>query len=177
MCKRLVEEGTGFGFQIKVIADLVARKQFRYRLDSYNYKYCVESSSNKIYSNIFKHCENAVRERYGHKGKLNADAYFTNANVKVEFEARLGAKAKEIIDRLISQVAPLDETTDIILYAQNASRWKIKFGEVTEQYKGDGKKFVEAILQLGKLNERNPSIENIFLKRPSLSPKTTKKHR
>lgn len=171
---KFIEEGTNFDEQIAIVADLAARKQFRYRLNSQNYKYCIESSANEIYSNIFKHCENAVRDYYGHKRKLNADAYFTNAEVKTEFETRIGAKVKEIIAAGILQIPLPDEATDIELYAQNANRWKIKFDELTTNYKNDGKKFVQDILQLGKLNGKNPSVENIFFEASKFIAKTDK---
>jgi hypothetical protein len=80
--KKFDEEGTIFDEQIAIMADLVARKQFRYRLNSHNYKYCIESFTAEVHSNIFKRCENSVREYYGNKNKLNADAYFTNSEVK-----------------------------------------------------------------------------------------------
>jgi TerB-C domain len=171
---KLVEEETNFDDQLAPLADFVARKQFRYRFNSQNYRYCVEAFPNEIYSNIFKHCENAVRECYGHKRKLNADAYFTNAEVKTEFETRIGTKVKEIIAGLISHVALPDEATEIELYAQSANRWKIKFGELMGNYKNDGKQFIDDILQLGKLNRKNPSVENIFFEASKFIAKTDK---
>ena len=174
LCGKFIEEDTNFDEQIAVVADLVARKQFRYRLNSQNYKYCIESSANEIYSNIFKHCENAVREHYGHKRKLNADAYFTNAEVKTEFETRIGTKVKEIIALGILQVPLPDEATDIELYAQNSTRWKIKFDELTANYINDGQKFVQDVLKLGKLNRKNPSVENIFFEASKFIAKTDK---
>jgi hypothetical protein len=171
---KFIEEGTSFEEQIAIVVDLLARKQFRYRFNSQNYNYCIESSANEIYSNIFKHCENAVREYYGHKRKLNADAYFTNTEVKTEFETRISVRVKEIIGEGILQITLPDKATDIELYAQNANRWKIRFGELTANYKNDGKKFVENVLQLGKLNRRNPSIENIFFEASKFIAKTDK---
>lgn len=171
---KCVEEETNFDEHIAAVADLVARKQFRYRLNSQNYKYCIESTPNEIYSNIFKHCENAVRQHYEHKRKLNADAYFTNTEVKAEFETRIGAKVKEIIAGLVLHIALPDEATEIELYSQNANRWKIKFGELTATYKNDTKQFVESILLLGKLNGKNPSVENIFFEASKFIAKTDK---
>lgn len=160
--KSFIEEGTTFKEQISVLTDLIARKQFRYRLNSQNYKYSIESSAGEIYLSIFKYCENAVRETYGHKRKLNADGYFTNPEVKNEFETRIGIKILEIIAAELPRVAAPDEATEIELYAQNPTRWKIKFGKLTANFKHDGNQFVDEVLQLGKLNKKNPSVENIF---------------
>jgi TerB-C domain len=160
--KSFIEEGTSFKEQILFLTDLIARKQFRYRLNSQNYKYSIESSAGEIYLSIFKYCENAVRETYGHKRKLNADGYFTNSEVKNEFETRIGIKILEIIASELPRVAAPDEATEIELYAQNPTRWKIKFEKLTANFKHNGKQFVDDVLQLGKLNKRNPSVENIF---------------
>ena len=155
-------EKTNLDEQLILISDVIARKHFRYRLNSQNYKYCLESTPAELYSIIFKHCENAVREHYGHKRKISVDGYYTHPDIKAELETRITEKLKEIITKLILQIPVPDEATEIELYAQNTTRWKIKFGELTTNFNGDEKQFIENILKLGKLNIRNPSIENIF---------------
>lgn len=166
-------EATTLDAEIEPVADLVARKEFRYRYNSQNYNYCIESTSNDIYSNIFKHCENAVREFYGHKRKLNTDTY-KNLQVKTEYETRVGEKVSEVIAELKPQIALPDEATDVELYAQNTSRWKIKFGELTADFKGDGRQFIDKILLLAKLNRKNPSVENIFYEASKFIAKSDK---
>jgi hypothetical protein len=159
---KLFTERTNLDEQINILADLIARKQFRYRLNSQNYTHSLETSANEIYTIIFKQCENAVREYYAHKRKLNADVFFTNSEVKNEFEIRIGNFVREIIAGLILQIALPDEETEIQLNAQTQNRWKIKFSKLTEGYDNDAKRFIEEILQLGNLNKKNPSVENIF---------------
>jgi hypothetical protein len=63
---------------------------------------------------------------------------------------------------LISKVSVPDEATDIELYSQNTNRWKIKFEELTTRYNEKPEEFIDSIVALGKLNKKNPSIENIF---------------
>ena len=63
---------------------------------------------------------------------------------------------------LISKVSLPDEATDIELNSQNTNRWKIKFEDLTTNYNDKSKEFVDSIVTLGKLNKKNPSIENIF---------------
>lgn len=155
-------EKTTLEEQFLSVADTVARKHFRYRLNSQNYKYCIESTSEEIYSIIFKHCENAVREHYGHKRKISAEGYYTHPEIKTEFETRIVEKTKEVISKSIPQIALPDEATEIELYTRNTNRWKTKFAVLTANYNGDGKRFVADILLLGKLNKKNPSVENIF---------------
>ncbi|SHG23672.1 TerB-C domain-containing protein [Flavobacterium segetis] len=155
-------DGTTIEKEFLFIADVIARKHFRYRNGSQNYKYCIESTTNEFYSIIFKYCENAVREFYGHKRKLNTDIYHTNEEAKTEVESKITLKVSELLSTLISKIIHPDEATEIELNSQTTSRWKLKFEELTTNYKINPKEFVESIIELGKLNKKNPSIENIF---------------
>lgn len=157
-----IAEGTTVDAQFLAVADVIARKHFKYKNGSQNYKYCIETTTNEFYSHIFKHCENAVREYYGHKRKINTDTYYTTAEVKTEFETKIISKVSGLLPVLISKVSIPDEATDIELYSQNTNRWKIKFEELTTSYNEKPKEFIDSIVALGKLNKKNPSIENIF---------------
>jgi len=157
-----VTEGTTIDVQFLAVADVIARKHFKYKNGSQNYKYCIETTTNEFYSHIFKHCENAVREYYGHKRKINTDTYYTTPEAKTEFETKITSKVSELLPVLVSKVTPPDEATDIELYSQNTNRWKIKFEELITNYNDKPKRFIDSITTLGKLNKKNPSIENIF---------------
>lgn len=158
-----VKEGTTIDAQFLYVADVIARKHFKYKNGSQNYKYCIETTANEFYSHLFKHCENVVREYYGHKRKINIDTYYnTTAEAKTEFETKIISKVSDLLLVLISKVTPPDEATDIELYSQNTNRWKIKFEELTTSYNENPKEFIYSIISLGKLNIKNPSIENIF---------------
>ncbi len=155
-------DGTTIEKEFLFVADVIARKHFKYRIGSQNYKYSIESTTNEFYSNVFKHCENAVREFYGHKRKLNTDTYYTNEEAKSEFESKIISKVLVLLPSLISKVAKPDEATELNLNSQTTSRWKIKFEELTTNFKSNSSDFIQAIIELGNLNKKNPSIENIF---------------
>jgi hypothetical protein len=159
---KYIEEGSNLEKQFSEVASIIAKKQFKYREGSENYKYCLESTTKDFFSNIFKHCENALREFYGHKRKINTDIYFTTAEAKTEFETKILSKVAELLSILVFKVTLPDEFTDIELYSQNTNRWKIKFEELTTNYNGKPQDFSDSIISLGKLNKKNPSIENIF---------------
>jgi hypothetical protein len=159
---RYNQEETNIDSQFSEIADVIARKHFRYRAGSQNYKYCIENTTNELYLLIFKHCENAVREYYGHKRKLNTDTYYTSEEAKNELETKLISKVNELLSVLVSGVALPDEATEIELNAQNTNRWKIKFGKLTSDYNNQPKEFIDTIVSIGILNKKNPSVENIF---------------
>ncbi|MCB0538239.1 MAG: hypothetical protein KDE33_12020 [Bacteroidetes bacterium] len=159
---KYISEGTTIEKEFTFVADIIARKQFKYRNGSQNYKYSIEPTTNTFYLNIFKYCENAVRESYGHKRKLNTDTNYTNEEAKSEFDSKIIAKVTELLPILVSKITPPDEATEIELNSQTTSRWKIKFEELTTNFKNNSSAFIEDIIELGKLNKKNPSIENIF---------------
>jgi hypothetical protein len=159
---KYIQEETTIDKQFLAVADVIARKQFRYRNGSQNYKYSIETAPNEFYSHIFKCCENAVREFYGHKRKLNTDNYYNNVEAKTEFETKILSKVTELLPILISKVSQPDSNTDIELYTLNTSRWKIKFEQLTTNYNDKPQEFIDSIISLGKLNKKNPSVENIF---------------
>ncbi|MBU0941157.1 MAG: hypothetical protein KKD36_06980 [Bacteroidetes bacterium] len=159
---KYIAEQTNLNEQFIVVSDLVARKQFRYRKGSDNYKYTLDTTRKEIFMYIFKSCENAVREYYGHKRKLNLDIHYTSEEAKTEFTIKIVSKVNELLPILISKVPKPDEATDIELNAQNTTRWKIKLEELTTNYIAKPKEFIDSIISLGKLNKKNPSVENIF---------------
>ncbi|MBK6986360.1 MAG: SH3 domain-containing protein [Bacteroidetes bacterium] len=160
--EKYIQEGTTIDDQFFKVSEVLAKKQFKYKEGSSNYKYCIETTTNDIYPLIFKYCENVVREHYGHKRKLSTDSNFIIAEAKLELESKLVSKITEIHSVLVSNISPPDLSTDIELYSQNTNRWKIKFEALTSSYKENPKQFVENIISLGELNKKNPSIENIF---------------
>lgn len=160
--EKYIHEGTTMDAEFLAVADIIARKHFKYKSGSQNYKYCIETTTKEFYSHIFKHCENAVREYYGHKRKINTDTYYTTPEAKTEFETKIISKIKELLPLIISKVALPDEATEIELNSQSTNRWKIKFDELTTSYNQKPKEFIDSIISLGKLNKKNPSIENIF---------------
>ena len=155
-------ENTSLEKEFLFVADVVARKHFKFRTGSPNYRYSLESNQNEFYSNIFKHCENTVREFYGHKRKISTDTYYSHEEAITEFESRIISKVVVILPTLISTITPPDESTEVELYSQTTTRWKLKFDELTKNYKNNAEEFIQSVIKLGKLNKKNPSIENIF---------------
>lgn len=143
------------------LADVIAKKHFRYKFGSSNYNYCIESTINDFYSHIFKLCENTVREKYGHKRKINTDIPYVT-NVKVEFESKIVSPITQVLSSLIVKIISPNEEAEVELNLQNTSRWKIRFEELNANYDSNPRSYIENILSLGNLNKRNPALENIF---------------
>lgn len=157
-----VDNGSSIEKEFEEIADVVVRKHFRYRKGSNNYKHAMQSCENEFHTNIFKFCENTVREKFGHKRKITIDPYASSLDAKEEFETKLISKIAQIHLVLISKINLPDKQTEIKLNLQNTTRWKAKFEEISSGFNKNSKEFLEQIIELGKLNKENPSVENIF---------------
>jgi hypothetical protein len=148
--------------EFTLVADIIARKQFKYRTGSKNYTDSIALTIIKFYLTIFKYCENAVREAYGFKLNQNTGTNYTNKEAKCAFDSIFFAKVTELIPILINKISPPDETTEIELNLLITNRWKKKFDELIINFQSNSNVFFEDIIQLGKLNKKNPFIKNIF---------------
>lgn len=167
------KENSSLEEQLSITVDTILRKHFRYRFNSFNYTSGKDTARNEIYTVLFKHCENAVRNEYGHKRKLGTDAYFsTTAAVQQEFDTRIITPLKEILPSITATIASPDSETERELNAQNTSRWKDKFESISEKHKQNPSGFLKQILDLGELNNKNPSIENLFFEASKLIAKS-----
>lgn len=146
--------------QFKLVADLMARKLYRYRPGSDNYNYCIQSSIAELYGSILKCCENALREHYGHKRKLSPDTYET-PEVDNLIEDVILSKVQQIITKELPYVQQPDEETELELNTQSTNRWKFRLTELENTFK-DAASFRQQVEELGRINQRNPSVENIF---------------
>lgn len=147
--------------ELESIAGLIAEKHFKYKPDSYNFKYAVRSSMDEIYRLLFKYSENALREFYGHKRKINTDLHY-HGEPKQLLESRVIDHLPEVFKAALLKIEQPDEATEIALNEQNTSRWKTAFEGIKTQYLNNSALFYENVLKLGALNKNNPSIENIF---------------
>ncbi|MFY7813839.1 MAG: tellurite resistance TerB C-terminal domain-containing protein [Chryseobacterium taeanense] len=164
--KRLDEkyqkESSSLEDELNKIADIIARKHFNYRKGSGNYKYSLETIVSELHANIFKYCENTVREHYVHKRKLSTDIPYTFVELNDEYHNKLIIRLLKALAIYAPTLSAPDRNAELELNAQNSGRWKIKFDELTDNYVGDHKQFVSDIVILGNLNKRNPAVENIF---------------
>ncbi len=157
-----ISENTTLNQEFGFIADLIAKKIHNFRRNSVNYQNSVKDSLQEFYFSIFKHCENAVRQFYNYERKINTKISDANDEIVEFFDIKITSKIEQIIPSIISEkVETPDENTEILLYSWDVSRWKIKFKELTQNFKNH-KDFLNEILLLGKLNKKNASIENIY---------------
>jgi hypothetical protein len=166
-------EQTDLKTQFTAIGDVVVRKDYRYKLNSQNYKYAIESTFNEIHDFVFRLCENAVREQLGHKRKLNTDWVRTN-DAYLELQTRLLSKLPEAIAIGATKIKVPDRETEKVLNAQNPSRWKIDFEALMKMGSWTGSDFMAAVIDLAELNHHNASIELIFFEASKFAAKFDK---
>ncbi|URC12355.1 tellurite resistance TerB C-terminal domain-containing protein [Flavobacterium sp. B183] len=160
--ERCKKDSSSLQEELTTVADIIAQKHYNYKPGSNNYKYSIETVINELHSNIFKYCENTVREIFGHKRKLNVDLTYISNVVKEEYNERIIIRLNKILQIYAPTINEPDEKTDYELNIQNTTRWKIKFDELTINFNKDSDTFINQIINLGNLNKDNPSVENIF---------------
>lgn len=158
-----IDQNTTLNDQFAVISDLIARKHSNYRRNSRNYNSCMQWSGSNIYQNLFKVCDNVIREHYGNKRRATIDEFCTHPDIVDAFNDNLFQKFRGILLTNIGIVNHLDEDTTIELNALNTTRWKYQFSDIIEQIdKLPTVEYLERIVELGQLNKKNPSLENIY---------------
>lgn len=161
--KRLSErfEKNDLEKEFSKIAYILVSKEYKYSKSSYEFKYSIETTTNEIYQNIFKKCENLVREKYDHKRKLNTELNYTKSESIEIIKNKFLNNLDEILVDLESEIINPDLPTEIELNFQNTTRWKKRFEKLKADYT-DHLTFKSDILNLAEQNKKNPSIETIF---------------
>jgi hypothetical protein len=124
-----------------------------------------------IYLTIFKLCENAVRELYGHKRKINAQYSAQLPQLEQAFQQRFGEAVQAALPGLLPTLPAPDEATELALNAQNPTRWKPHFDELAAQLPANPASFAASVYKLGQRNAQNQAIENIFFEASKLIAK------
>jgi hypothetical protein len=159
---KYIQEGTTLDVEFESVAVLIAKQKYDYPKNLNTTKrYLVDGTICELHSNIFKYCENAVREFYGHKRKISIDVGY-KVKTKKLYETKIISTVRELLPRLVLKTAPPNKATEIELNTLNTSRWKTRFETLTKNYADNPKGFVDDIISLGNLNKNNPSIELIF---------------
>ena len=161
--EEFINEGVTREQVFNYIAAIYVKKQYSYHKGSVNYIYSIEETKRYFYQNIFKHCENAIRDIYGHKRKLNTDLSLHISEANNKYKERVIPLLEKTIPSLAQKIVKKpNSATEKELNALNTTRWKTKFDDIAKKFTGDFKQFKNEIVSLGILNEKNPSIELIF---------------
>ena len=123
----------------------------------------IEGVFKEIYNCIWKHCDNYIRNEYKYNAFTNVfSSYYVDSGRKIIIDEIIN-NVDSIIENLIPlSISPLSEQLETKLNSLKPNRWKIIFKELTNNYNGNSKDFVNSIVLLGNLNKQSLSIENIF---------------
>jgi len=137
--------------------------QYNSEWGDYDTSYFSNRAESEVYLTIFKRIENSVRATFGHKRKVSGDFPYADKNLSEEFEIRLGVFLNELIVMFNDNVQKPDIETQIELNAQNVNRWKIDFNTLKDSFQKDNNiNFIQGIINLEEINQKNPNIENVF---------------
>ena len=139
----------------------ISTKHYKHTSEGYNYSYYLNSLKSDVYLNIFRHCENGLRNYYNHKRNINAEVFYI-PEIRNLYEMTIVAKLKEILPGILATLPQLDIETEIELNRQNTTRWKAKFESLKESTCVNPAGFLENIKMLANKNCKNPSVECIY---------------
>ncbi|RZK39129.1 MAG: hypothetical protein EOO90_19915 [Pedobacter sp.] len=149
--------------QFALVLDVVARKQYNYRLNSQNYQYVLGNNTQLIFSFILKYCENRIRELYDYNKKLSFLQSY-HQEVVTSIDTHILSFIQDDVDMLLPQVAEPDIDTEIELNSHAPTRWKAKLQVLQNSFDQIGKEaFLLQLKKLLTLNAKNLSRENIYL--------------
>lgn len=155
--------GTNTKEQFAVVNDLIARKQYRYHLNSPNYNYIITNGDHQLHMYILRYCENQLRILYNHKRRINLDSYYSHAEVKQSLEEKIIVHITAHMPALLEKTACPTQETEVELNMLNTTRWKNYIPLTEENYKSKGKDtFYNELTALLNFNAKNPSLESIY---------------
>jgi hypothetical protein len=162
--KAYVSKGLQKDDEFGIVLDLIARKEYRFHLNSTNYNYQVKNGSSTIYGYLLKYCEQLLRSFYYFKKLSSFDKQYTHAAVNEAIKEHILAHIELSLPELMGEVLPLDLSTERLLYTLHPTRWKfmLRLDEASYLEKGNEEfiKYAETVIAL---NKGNTSLENIFL--------------
>jgi hypothetical protein len=147
---KYARDGTTLDLAIKSVGDLIIQKRYGTRKD----KYYVQSIVKELYTFIFKHCENAIREHYRCVPKLNINLTSAGEN-EIAYNAEVISTAIEQIAKFVYNTSPIDEEQERILNYNYPNRWKKRIKEFKENYNKskDAGQFYNELARVGYMSE------------------------
>jgi hypothetical protein len=155
---KCVQEGATIESEITSAANLILQKRHPYLQDNER-KYRIDSIVGELYTFVFKHCENAVRECYGYKTKLHISLQFESEN-QTAYKTEFISNAIGLIPVFTPSISLMDTDKEKMFYANLTGLWKTRMKELKRNYNNDSKHFFDSVIRLSELNSH--SSESIF---------------
>ena len=153
--------------RIDEVARLVCKTHYNYRQDNEANLFNLRSVKNDVRQLLMKLCENAVRDQYEYKRRLQILPFYnseTVAEVNEALENQLLISACHQLTSLANVIPVPDDKGETALNTLSPTRWKQKFETIKVSYTQgkDAKAYKTEVIRLGKLNKTNPAVEHIY---------------
>lgn len=153
--------------RIDAVARLVCRSYYNYRQDNQANLFNLQSVKNDVRTLLMKLCENAVREQYEYKRRLQVLPFYNSATdpkVLKSLENLLLTPANRQLTELNGIIPVPDDKGETALNTLSPTRWKQKFETIKSAYiqSKNAKAYKTEVIRLGRLNKKNPSVEHIY---------------
>ncbi|WP_316828591.1 tellurite resistance TerB C-terminal domain-containing protein [Pedobacter miscanthi] len=150
--------------EFHAILDLIARKEYRFHLNSSNYNYHIKNGENALYEYLVKYCEQLLRKKYQFKKLSGFDKHYSHPMVNEAIREHMLTHIEEYIPELLDNAAMPDEQTEMALNVLHTTRWKTILNLDESYYKQVGtNEYLRNAEHLILFNKSNPSLENILL--------------
>ncbi len=161
---------------INQLGDIIARKRYRFRNGSFNYKNTLGETRRNFHAIIFYSVDNALRQLYQFPLKQLSKDFddMGITDLKLPFQ-ELRTRLKHAIDFALTKAKPLSEEADCQLNGLGTSRWHLLLDELKAAYDGNSAAFAEAIKQLAQRNMALAAVEGIFTESARLLAGDSKK--
>ncbi|TDN40473.1 hypothetical protein E4631_10900 [Hymenobacter sp. UV11] len=154
--QQLKAEGSTLAQTVKTLDSRA--KSLRYYANTSWYTPAAPKTGADTYLAIFRLCENAVRERFGHKRKMSSVFGGALAELAPVFRELLGRRVEELLPPLLALVPAPDHKTELLLNEQNTGRWKAELEQLTTT----GPALEKALAALAARNARNPALGALY---------------
>lgn len=145
------------------IFDAEARKHYRYKQGSNNYKRVLEELNVNFIQCVFKTCENELRDFLSVGRKTDLIWYLRSKEALNIFEIKIAIILSSYIKERLSLINEIDAESEILINNYNRSRYKLSLERIKAGFKeNDIDEFKQRIADLETKNNGNPYLENIY---------------
>ncbi|WPU91877.1 tellurite resistance TerB C-terminal domain-containing protein [Mucilaginibacter sabulilitoris] len=164
--KKIVRRFANETYTLSAISEDIGNAFFKYCKKNYNNTYgdfelyYKGQAEAELYNTFFKKAEQAVREAWDHKRKISTEFMVNVPEASTIFKTYLEPVMDAIVEALIPTISMPDEETEVQLNIATTTRWKGKFEDIFRTKTGD--ELIHALYELGRLNRKNPAVENVY---------------
>lgn len=148
---------------LHTLGDAGVKQRYNFRRGSKAYKESLVIELKKLVSCLARISENGVRDVYKHTRKLSIEWDIQSEPLQKQFLNDLIKPAESLTKSIApTLVLPPTKKMELVLNKQNTARWRFYYNEILSKNLHNPSLFYKEIVELGKENKHNPSVERIF---------------